>query len=126
MVTGAAVRDAAVAAQDKITEMELDGNLSPGAAKSLRGTVRAVDVGASLTVSAVTGKAAKTVGEDGSARAAVRNAVQNPAGTAQACVEGLVYDPKSLPKAWESAQRHRGIQGLAEDTDYLIHGSGTS
>jgi hypothetical protein len=128
MATGAAVRHTAEAAQDKITELELDGGLSRGAAKSLRGTVRVMDAGTSLTVSAVAGKAAGTMRQDGSVRGALRNAVQNPADTARAFAAGLANDsgtPDSKPfqNAWKSARRGARMHGLASKAEYLITGN---
>jgi hypothetical protein len=113
MVVGVVVRCVSEAAQDRVTEKELDGSLSEGAASSLRAAIRTVDVGTSIAVGAVTGQAAETL-KAGSATlgGAVGHAVSRPGATALAYVAG----PEDL--AGQIKHRHE----IAQKGNYLLHG----
>jgi hypothetical protein len=107
MVTSALLREVSVEAQDKITEMEMGGSLSPKVAEAMRKTLRIVDVGTSIIVSAVGGSIAAPVADGKGIPEAVRDAVQNLAATAQTYVD---------------KQDAMGIKGLSENADYIVRG----
>jgi hypothetical protein len=90
MVFGAAAHSASVAAQEKVTEKELKGEISEDAASSLRAALRVAEVGSSVTVSAVTGQASKQLAPGGSAGMgdALRQAVHQPGATVQTFIDG--------------------------------------